>query len=492
MCDAMLAALCVGAGDEAMQGACMLTDVRFLQPLVLNKDVLTKNKGDDQGGLLRPSCMDVEVDWTTGAIQLRYRAAHIATARARQTHVADDLHTQPATRQQRVLLGCGTPPSVLSSVAHIAAAHRDGFAPREGFVLMPDCADAVLQLGVVPVGSPVKIPVAVDAVYVRQPQHHVLGSSMTAYGYHNQQQHYMMAACCTMPGVDVHTHMGCFTTDHGVGIHGLHTSTMLPRGVLAAHDVASSHALQVDPRHCVYATHTPVAAVVASENTHTAQPAPTMLTMHVDVPDSMLTQGMLTEGMLTKRGLTEGVLTLDMLTNVNKWQYTPVHAALTMLAAVQQGGVVNIDHGGLAGAAAGGILRVACSEQQQYEGIDDAGFVNSVGGVQRVKVLRAWQGIGEEAGMHQHVRLQGMGSFDALTQVPVDRSHVGAEELVIRVEVCCCCWLMLRMVFVLGLCCQVIPFHPSHNKSLTHTYHTPHAHKPMNTVVSVPCDPWPI
>lgn len=401
MCDAMLAALCVCAGDEHLQSLLVLTDVRFLQPLVLHgQDMGAVSKGSRLES--KGSRLDIMVDMETGALQVLSGASRIAMATVRvgavTTNHGDDLptcDTHPPTRSSsKSQLLCVAPVcAVVSSVAHIAAQHGHSTA-REGLLLQPDIADAVLQLGVVHVGSPVKIPTALEVLAVHQ-----VGAGSTrgwggvgAEGGYLPAQHQVMAACVSAQSGST-THSGSFATTHGVVFGGLSTTTVLP-GVLAAqqelHGTSAHDAMQ----QCVFSTHTPVVGVA------TPPDHPCMLTMH----DTMATH-----------------------------HNAAMHAALTAIAAAQHGVLVHNVGVGLCAAAAEGVGRVVYTEQhtalEEYCKTKGCGYAPD--GVERASVLRSY----EVEHLPEHVCLQGVGSFDRLTKVAVDVQHVGDEDVVVCIEV---------------------------------------------------------
>lgn len=194
MCNALLSALCVVVSDSPVA----LAGVRFLQPLVL----------EEKGGACTNSAgarLHVTLHPHSGALELRSGGTGIATAHACRIDVARTLSTKAAPTQltlivQEPLSSCGM--HGRAAVATVAAPH----VSRDGFVVKPDAADAMLQLGVVPHGAPIKIPVAMAGVR---------GSYDAPTAEHTSAA---MTAVCSGDGT-------MLRLGRAVAVHGLQTTT---------------------------------------------------------------------------------------------------------------------------------------------------------------------------------------------------------------------------------------------------------------------------
>lgn len=215
MCDAMLSAL------HTVSSTClMLTDVRFVQPLVLGSSTAR---------------LSVAVHMQLGAMDLRVGSSTTVVATAQ----AASIPTLSSTRHT----------AALALAPRLAAATTASIDPgrQDGFLISPDTADAMLQLGVVPSGSPIKIPVGVAAVMTAQDTHH-----------HGARAAACNGATCTL--------------EKGVQVHGLRTTARAP--ILAATQ---------PEKWALYATH-----MVVSERPEGAN-APSILQLYATTPlDSAL------------------------------------------------------------------------------------------------------------------------------------------------------------------------------------------------------------
>lgn len=178
MCDALLSALCI------LSSGTKLSDVCFVKPLALGSV---------------HARLQVTVDLTSGAMELLSGDDVLATANATAAETANT--------QQHVLLALDTrlAAAALGSVANVVVS-------GDGHVLPPAPADAMLQLGVVPRGSSIKIPVAATMV---------TAAYDAALAEHSVESR---AAACSRDGT-------VLRLEDSVGMRGLQTTTRAPSHV---------------------------------------------------------------------------------------------------------------------------------------------------------------------------------------------------------------------------------------------------------------------